>query len=87
MKIVKFFALLFVITGAINWGLWGIFQYDLIADIFNGNTTFWARVFYSIIGFSGILGLSFFFVPGIYKCHCHEKKKDEPKPDEPKPKE
>lgn len=74
MKIVRFFVLLLVIVGAINWGLWGIFQYDLVADIFGGNTTGWARFIYSLVGIAGILGISFFFVPGIYHCRCSKKK-------------
>jgi uncharacterized membrane protein YuzA (DUF378 family) len=75
MRVVKFLALLLIVAGAINWGLWGIFQYDFIADIFMGNTTMWARICYSIVGFAGIIGISFFFVPGIYKCHKCEKPK------------
>ncbi len=33
MCIVRFFVLLLVIAGALNWGLWGIFQYDVVADM------------------------------------------------------
>lgn len=84
MKILRFITLLLVIVGALNWGLWGIFQYDVIAHIFSGNTSGWARFVYSIIGLFGIYGITFFFVPEIYKCCCicskkpHDKeKKDE----------
>jgi len=70
MKIVKFFILLFIVAGAINWGFWGIFQYDFIADILGGNTTGWARLAYSIVGICGVLGISFFFIPEIYTCCC-----------------
>ncbi|KPK32677.1 MAG: hypothetical protein AMS24_03460 [Chlamydiae bacterium SM23_39] len=75
MRIIKFFILLFIIVGAINWGLWGIFQYDLVADIFGGNTTALARLVYSIVGISGVLGISFFFVPEIYRCNYKKIKK------------
>ena len=66
MKIFRFFVLLLVIIGAINWGLWGVFQYDIIQAIFKSDTSFWARVAYTIIGLAGVYGISFFFVPAIY---------------------
>lgn len=72
MCFVRFIVLLLIIIGALNWGLWGLFQYDLIADIFRGNATGWARLVYSIIGFAGLYGISFFFHSGIYK-KCKEK--------------
>ena len=80
MKIIRFFVLLLVVIGALNWGLWGFFQYDLVADIFGGNTTGWARFIYAIVGLCGIFAISFFFVPEIYRCKCAcTKKKDEDK--------
>lgn len=76
MPLVKFLALLLIVVGAINWGLWGIFQYDIVADIFKGNSTPMARFVYSLIGISGLIGITFFFCKDIYKCHC--KKCDKP---------
>ena len=73
MCFVRFFVLLLVIVGALNWGLWGIFQYDVVADIFGGNATGWSRFVYSIIGIAGLYGLSFFFCKGFYNCSLAKK--------------
>lgn len=60
MKFLNFLALLLIVVGALNWGLWGFFQYDAVADLFHGSTTFWARVVYSVVGLAGIWSLGFF---------------------------
>ena len=44
MKLLNTIALLLVIIGAINWGLWGFFQFDLVAFIGGGNTTGLSRL-------------------------------------------
>lgn len=59
MKAVRFIAMLLVIIGAINWGLFGLFQYDFVADIFGGPDTALARLVYVLVGISGIYGISF----------------------------
>ena len=68
MKVIRFIMLLLIVVGALNWGLWGFFQYDLIADLFGGNTSSLARILYIAVGIAGIYGISFFFVPEIYGC-------------------
>lgn len=47
---------LLVIVGAINWGLVGIWNYDLVARLL-GNAPTVARVVYILIGLAGILKL------------------------------
>ena len=37
-------ALLLVIIGAVNWGLIGIFQFDLVASIFGGQAAVISRI-------------------------------------------
>ncbi len=59
MKVINFIALILILVGALNWGLWGFFQFDLVASIFGGNTTWLARLVYSLVGLSGLWGLSF----------------------------
>lgn len=49
-----------ILVGAINWGLWGFFQFDLVAAIFGGQSSTASRVVYSIVGLAGLYGLSFF---------------------------
>ena len=50
MIFVRFITLILVLLGAINWGLWGFFQYDLIQDLLGSDTSFLARTIYSIVG-------------------------------------
>ena len=47
---------LLVAIGAINWGLVGIFQVDLVAKLL-GDMTGPARVVYGLIGVAGVLKL------------------------------
>lgn len=58
MKALKCIALILVIVGALNWGLWGFFQFDLVAWLCGGNTTGTARLIYSLVGLSGLWSIS-----------------------------
>jgi uncharacterized protein len=57
------FALALVIIGAINWGLIGFFQFDLVAAIFGGQDTALARIVYGLVGLSGLYCLTLLFKP------------------------
>lgn len=46
-------ALLLVIIGALNWLLVGVFEYDLVAEIF-GDLSTAARVIYTLVGVGGV---------------------------------
>lgn len=48
------------IIGAINWGLVGIFDIDLVALIF-GNMTLISRILYTLIGLAGIWSVTLLF--------------------------
>ena len=48
------FALLLVIIGAVNWALIGVFQFDLVAWIFGGQTAGVSRVIYALVGLAGL---------------------------------
>jgi uncharacterized protein len=78
MRIFRFIILLLILTGAINWGLWGAFQYDIIQDVFGSEQTGWARLIYIIVGLAGIYGISFIFSVGTcgYRCKCQKETKD-----------
>lgn len=47
-------ALLLVVVGAINWGLVGIAQFDLVAFLFGGQSATLSRVVYSLVGIAGV---------------------------------
>ncbi len=54
MNILRTIAYVLVLIGAINWGLVGVMDFDLVALIF-GEMTLMSRIVYSIVGISGII--------------------------------
>lgn len=60
MKVIDKIALILIIIGAINWGLIGIFSFDLVAAIF-GDMTVISRIIYGLVGVSGIWGIKLLF--------------------------
>lgn len=54
-------ALVLAIIGAINWGLVGIFKFDLVAWIFGGQTSGFSRVIYTLVGLAGLWCISLLF--------------------------
>lgn len=60
MKIVDKIALVLIIIGAINWGLIGIFNFNLVAALF-GDMTVLARIIYGLVGVSGLWGIKLLF--------------------------
>lgn len=59
MKTIDYIALIFVIIGAINWGLIGFLGFDLVRTIF-GDMTLISRIIYAVVGIAGLYSLSFF---------------------------
>ena len=57
MKALEYTLLTLVIIGAVNWGLIGFFQFDLVAFIF-GNMSWISRIVYALVGLSGLYMLS-----------------------------
>ena len=45
-------ALLLLIIGGINWGLVGIFQFDLVAFLFGGAAAILSRIIYVLVHFT-----------------------------------
>lgn len=54
-------ALILTIIGALNWGCIGLFQFDLVAWIFGGAGTLWARVVYTVVALAGVWCISLLF--------------------------
>lgn len=63
MRTLQRIALVLVIIGALNWGLIGLFQWDLVASLFGGQDAFLSRVVYTLVGLSGLACLSLLFDP------------------------
>lgn len=59
MELVQKIALAFTIIGAVNWGLIGLFDYNLVTMLIS-NTTI-VRIIYSIIGICGLINIGMYF--------------------------
>jgi uncharacterized membrane protein YuzA (DUF378 family) len=57
MKFVNVVTLLLVIVGAVNWGLVGLFQFDLVAGLFGGQDAALSRLVYILVAASGLYQL------------------------------
>ncbi len=60
MKVLDTIALVLIIIGAINWGLIGLFNFNLVDTIF-GTMSIISRVIYSLVGISGLWGIKLLF--------------------------
>lgn len=58
-----------VLAGALNWGLVGFFDYNLVADIFGGEASPGARVVFALVGLAGVLFL-ICWCRGAGCCKC-----------------
>ena len=54
-------ALILSIIGCINWGLVGLFQFDLVAWIFGSQGALLSRIIYTVIGLAGLWCISLLF--------------------------
>jgi uncharacterized protein len=54
MRALNIITLLLIIIGGLNWLLVGLFQFDLVAAIFGGQTAALARVVYVLVGLSAL---------------------------------
>ncbi len=53
--------LILIIIGALNWGLVGLFEFDLVAWAFGGTTALISRIVYTVIALAGIWCISLLF--------------------------
>lgn len=54
-------ALCLLIIGGLNWGLVGIFQFDLVAWIFGGQGNIFSRIVYILVALSAAWCISLLF--------------------------
>lgn len=57
MKTLQIIALTVMIIGAINWGLIGLFNFDLVATIFGGTGAMGSKIIYILVGICGLIGI------------------------------
>lgn len=54
-------ALILSVVGCLNWGLVGIFGFDLVAWLFGGSGSLFSRLIYTIVALSGLWCATFLF--------------------------
>lgn len=54
-------ALAITIIGALNWGLIGLFDFNLVASLFQ-NANVIERIIYSIVGICGLINIGILFM-------------------------
>lgn len=73
MMILNKIALLLVIIGALNWGLVGLFSFDLVAWIFGSSAAIMSRILYTVISLAGVWCISMLFMDDerVAEHHTH----------------
>ena len=59
MNMIQKIALVFTIIGAINWGLIGLFNFNLVESLFG--TSLFSAIIYMIVGIAGIINIMLLF--------------------------
>ena len=54
-------ALILSIIGCANWGLVGIFQFDLVAWLFGGQDAVFSRIIYTVVALAGLWCITLLF--------------------------
>lgn len=54
-------ALILSIIGSLNWGLVGLFKFDLVAWIFGGQDAVLSRIIYGLVGLAGLWCITLLF--------------------------
>ena len=57
MKTIRLIAFILTVIGAVNWGLVGIFKFDLVAALL-GEMSLLTRIVYALVGLSGVVSLT-----------------------------
>lgn len=60
MKVLNIISLIVLILGGLNWLIVGLFEYDVVSEIFDGSDSVGAKVVYVIVGLAALYSLSFF---------------------------
>ncbi|WP_101696712.1 DUF378 domain-containing protein [Clostridium minihomine] len=54
-------AFIILIIGGINWGSIGVFQFDIVAWLFQGQADIISRIIYTLVGLSAVWCISLLF--------------------------
>ncbi len=59
MKVIDYILLTLVIIGAINWGIIGFLNFDLVRVVF-GDMSLFSRIIYAAVGIGGLYAISYY---------------------------
>lgn len=59
MKALDYTVLTIILIGAINWGLIGFFDFDLVSSVF-GQMSMLTRIIYGLVGIGGLYAISYY---------------------------
>ena len=71
MAIINKIALILIIVGALNWGLVGLFSFDLVAWITGSAASVFARIIYVLIALAGVWSISMLFMDSDEMSDTH----------------
>jgi uncharacterized membrane protein YuzA (DUF378 family) len=54
MKTMDVVAAVLLVVGGLNWGLWGAFEFDLVAALLGGNTAVLSKIIYCVVGLAAL---------------------------------
>lgn len=63
MSVIRKIALVILIIGGLNWGLVGLFDFNLVGFLFDGISEIISRVIYSLVGLAGIASIVTWAIP------------------------
>ena len=63
MRILQKIALVLTIIGALNWGMVGLFEIDIIASLFDGSDSIISKIIYIIVAIAGIINIGLLVTP------------------------
>ncbi len=76
MKILKNTALVFLIIGGLNWGLVGLFDFNLVAFLFDGFSVVISRIIYSLVGIAAIVSAVAWAIPDVDEEYSYKRSYD-----------
>lgn len=68
MSVLRTIALVLIIVGALNWGLVGLMNLNLVTTLF-GEGTLLTRIVYILVGLAGVAALTIFPVVMSHRHH------------------
>ena len=57
-----------MIIGGLNWGLVGLFNFNLVGWIFGGALSIWSRIIYVVVGVASLCSILMLCIPEPRVC-------------------